>query len=160
VLADGDLDVGARQSLDHHPRRGMIGNHYHPYISVNQTGIASPLPPRQSRATVHRPPRRRGVGDDDDPVADLTDPRVVHEQAVRARAAGADIEQSRTYAEMAEVRYEYHVQLLALMEEALGDSPTAEQQAVYDAQQAKVDEARRFMEAAGIGARSTGIWAN
>ena len=85
---------------------------------------------------------------------------MVHEQAVRARAAGADIEQSRTYAEMAEVRYEYHVQLLALMEEALGDSPTAEQQAVYDAQQAKVDEARRFMEAAGIGARSTGIWAN
>ncbi len=93
-------------------------------------------------------------------MADLTDPRVVHELEIQAKAAGADIEQSRTYAEMAEDRYEYHVQLLALMEEALGDNPTAEQQAVYDAQQAKVDEARRFGETAGIGTRSTAIWAN
>jgi hypothetical protein len=70
------------------------------------------------------------------------------------------MEQPRTYAEMAEVQYEHRVQLLALMEETLGDSPVAAQQAVYDAQQAKVDEARRFVETAGIGARSTAIWVN
>ena len=70
------------------------------------------------------------------------------------------MDQPRTHSEMAEVQYEYHVQLLALIEEALGDSPTAAQQSVYDAQQAQVDETRRFMETAGIGTRSTAIWAN
>ena len=90
-------------------------------------------------------------------MADLTDPRVVHELEVQVKAAGVDMDRPRSYAEMTKAQYEYHVQLLALMEEALGDNPTAEQQAVYDAQQARVDEARRFMESAGIGTRSTTV---
>jgi len=46
------------------------------------------------------------------------------------------------------------------MEAELGDSPGDAQQAVYDAQARKVEEMERFKEAAGIGTRSTAIWAN
>ena len=106
---------------------------------------------------VHRPPPRcRDVGDDDDPVADLTDPRVVFELELQARI-GAD---PRSYAEQAGELYDYHARLLALMEAELGNDPTDAQQAVYDAQARKVEEMARFREAAGIGARSTAIWAN
>ena len=96
------------------------------------------------------------MGDDDDPVADLADPRVVFGLELQARA---DTD-PRTYAEQAQELYDYHAILLGLMEAELGNDPTDAQQAIYDAQARKVEEAARFREAAGIGTRSTAIWAN
>ena len=92
--------------------------------------------------------------------ADLTDPGVVFEielQAAQGTTADAD---PRTYAEQAQELYDYHAILLGLMEAELGNDPTDAQQAVYDAQARKVEEMARFREAAGIGTRSTAIWAN
>ena len=85
-------------------------------------------------------------------MADLTDPRVVFELELQARA--------ETLADAGPRTYDYHARLLELIGAELGDDPGEAQHAVYDAQARKVEEMERFTEAAGIGTRSTAIWAN
>lgn len=84
-------------------------------------------------------------------MADLTDPQVVLDIQITAKAATwPDAEDDiQSISALATEQYEYEAKVLELMAEALAETPGEDQQAVYDAQELKVAEALEFKQSAG-----------
>ena len=83
-------------------------------------------------------------------MSDLTDPAIVARLRIQAgQSTQVDIWDLPTYGSRAAQALVYHQALQTLMAAALVATPGTAQQAVYDAQVAKVAEIERFTQAAG-----------
>lgn len=80
-------------------------------------------------------------------MADLTDPRVVHELELEAKAATGTTTVLEKWSELATAMLAYHEKLRDLMAAVL--EPGDAQEAVYQRQARKAEEMRRFLASTG-----------
>jgi hypothetical protein len=94
-------------------------------------------------------------------MADITERTVEAELRVATVAAIDDFPtESWHLGDVADALVDYHEKLLELMGNELEETPGDAQQAVYDAQEAKVTEAEQFVEStAGEDYGSSCVWA-
>jgi len=93
-------------------------------------------------------------------MASLTDDQVVISLMVEAALTAPFPRESYNFLETADALVTYHETLLVLMAVQLAATPGTAEQAVYDAQEKKVEDVRRMREACGgSGYGSSVIWA-